>query len=73
MFTMANNLYQKERPPLKRETHETKVVVDVSIFMIENVDEKASKFDAKFLLKLKWYLSFYNSSYHNKFVESLDR
>ena len=54
MFTMANNLYQKEQPPLKRQTHETKVVVDVSIFMIENVDEKASKFDAKFLLKLKW-------------------
>ena len=49
------NLYQKEHPPLKMETYATVVVVNISIFMLENFDEKASKFDVKFLLELKWY------------------
>ena len=58
MVSMENSLYQKEHTPLKKETHATTVEVNISIFLIENFDEKASKFDAKFLLKLKWYILF---------------
>ena len=54
MVTMNANLYQKEHPPLKKETHETKVGVNVSVFMIGNFDEKVSKFEAKFQIKLRW-------------------
>ena len=63
MVSMESSLYQKEHTPLKKETHATKVMVNISIFLIENFDEKASKFDAKFLLKLKWYILFNFSNF----------
>lgn len=54
MIEITDYLYQKEHPPLKKETHAAKVTVNVSIFMIGNFDERLSRFDAKFQLKLQW-------------------
>jgi hypothetical protein len=51
---MEENLYQKEQPPLNKETLRASVMVNMSVFMIANFNEKDAKFDAKFMIQLKW-------------------
>jgi len=54
MVQMNKNLYQKEHPPLSKETHKTEVMVNITVFIIENFNEMELKFDAKFIVQMEW-------------------
>jgi hypothetical protein len=54
MVQMNKNLYQKKHPPLSKETHKADVMVNITVFMIENFNEKELKFDAKFMVQMEW-------------------
>jgi hypothetical protein len=57
------NIYQKEQPPLNKETHQTKVSVDMTVISVDNFDEIQMSFSAKFTVELQWCVSFL--SYNN--------
>ena len=55
---LDENLYQKEQPPLCKESHVADVSVKVSISMIGNFNEWDSKFDSRFSIQMEWYYFF---------------
>ena len=54
MVNLRESINQKEHPPLSKDSHMTNVSVDVTVFMVGNVDERDSKFDVRFSIQLKW-------------------
>ena len=54
MVELDDQLYQKEQPPLSKESHVANVSVKMSISMIGNFHEQDSKFDARFSIQLQW-------------------
>ncbi len=54
MILIDKQLYYKETPPLSEDDAKTKVLVNVSIFAIDDPNEIDMKFRIKFSLSLQW-------------------
>ena len=54
MVIMDEDIYKKEHPPVTKETHQTNITVDVSLFSVDDFNEIEMTYSVKFCVELKW-------------------